>query len=150
MAIYDLNGLLDKYGDQFLILEFNHLFVSSSVREEVWLLQRKNDSRLTANITRAAAEFNINDASGSRDFDTYSGGQKAILACLLLLAVIADREIHGLKLLLNNILDSISDKNRSRLIQKFEEIHLTHHIRIFTEKDSRIQEIFLENGNRQG
>ena len=150
MAIYDLNGLLDKYGDQFLILEFNHLFVSSSVREEVWLLQRKNDSRLTANITRAAAEFNINDASGSRDFDTYSGGQKAILACLLLLAVIADREIHGLKLLLNNILDSISDKNRSRLIRKFEEIHSTHRVRLFTEKEGRIQEIFLENGNRQG
>jgi len=150
MAIYDLDGLLDKYGDQFLILEFNHLFVSSSVREEVWLLQRKNDSRLTANITRAAAEFNINDASGSRDFDTYSGGQKAILACLLLLAVIADRKIHGLKLLLNNILDSISDKNRSRLIRKFEEIHSTHHIRLFTENDGRIQEIFLENGNCQG
>jgi len=150
MAIYNLNGLLDKYGDQFLILEFNHLFVSSSLREEVWLIQRKNDSLLTAEIMRAAAEFNINDGSGKRDFETYSGGQKAILACLLLLTVIADRKINGLKLLLSNILDSVSDKNRTRLIRRFEEIHSTHRIRLFTEKEGRIREIFLENGDRQG
>ena len=150
MAIYNLSGLLDNYGDQFLVLDFNHLFVSSSIREEVWLLQRKNDSPLTAKITRAAAEFNINDASGSRDFETYSGGQKAILACLLFLAVIAERKIHGLKLLLNNILESISDKNRLRLMRKFEEIQSTHHIRLFAEKDGCSQEVFLENGNWQG
>ncbi len=150
MAIYNLDGLLDKYSGEFLILEFNHLFISSSIREEVWLLQRKNDSALIDKIMQAAREFNIHEVSDDRDFETYSGGQKAILGCLLTLGLIRDRKIHGLKLLLNNILDSVSEENRSKLVQKFEEIRLTHNIRLFTEKDGHIQEIFLANGNPQG
>jgi hypothetical protein len=149
MAIYNLDGLLDKYSSEFLILEFNHLFISSSIREEVWLLQRKNDSALIDKIMQAAREFNIHEVSDDRDFETYSGGQKAILGCLLTLALIGDRKIHGLKLLLNNILDSVSEENRSKLVQKFEEIRPTHNIRLFTEKDGHIQEIFLGNGNSQ-
>jgi ABC-type molybdenum transport system ATPase subunit/photorepair protein PhrA len=141
MAIYNLDGLLNKYSGEFLILEFNHLFISSSIREEVWLLQRKNDSPLIDKITQAAREFDIHDVSDDRDFETYSGGQKAILACLLTLALISDRKIRGLKLLLNNILDSISAENRSKLLQKFEEICSTLDIKLFTEKNGHIQEI---------
>jgi len=150
MAIYDLDALLDKYSDEFLILDFNHLFVSSSIREEVWLLQRKNDSVLIDKILRTAGEFNIEEVSGSRDFETYSGGEKAILACLLVLAVISDRKLQGRKLLLNNILDSISDKNRTQLIAKFEEVCSVHNIRLFTQRDGRLREIFSGNENTQG
>ena len=146
MAIYDLDGLLDKYSDEFLILEFNHLFISSSIREEVWLLQRKNDSPLIDKILQAAREFSIQEVSDDRDFETYSGGQRAIIACLLTLVLINDRKIHGLKLLLNNVLDSVSGENRSKLLQKFEEIRPTHDIRLYTEKDGRIREIFTGNG----
>ena len=59
MAIYNLDGLMDKYSGEFLILEFNHLFIASSIREEVWLLQRKKDSPLIDKIMQAAREFNI-------------------------------------------------------------------------------------------
>ncbi len=141
MAIYNLDGLLDKYSGEFLILEFNHLFVSSSIREEVWLLQRKNDSQLIDKIMQLAREFNIHDIREDRDFETYSGGQKAIIACLLTLVLIRDREIQGLKLLLNNILDSISEENRSKLLHKFKEVCPPHDIRLFTEKKGNIQEI---------
>ena len=141
MAIYNLDGLLDQYNGEFLILEFNHLFISSSIREEVWLLQRKDDSPLIDKIMQAAREFDIHDVSDDRDFETYSGGQKAIIACLLTLALISDRKICGLKILLNNILDSISEENRSKLIQKFKEICSTRDIKVFTEKDGQIQEI---------
>ena len=141
MAICNLDDLLDKYSGEFLILEFNHLFISSSIREEVWLLQRKNDSHLIDKIMQAAREFNIHEVSDDRDFETYSGGQKAILACLLTLTLIGDRKIHGLKLLLNNILDSVSEENRSKLIRKFKEICSTRDIKLFTEKNGQIQEI---------
>jgi hypothetical protein len=150
MAIYNLDGLLDKYSGEFLILEFNHLFISSSIREEIWLLQRKNDSPLIDKIVQAAREFSIEEVNDERDFETYSGGQKAILACLLILALIDNRKIHGLKLLLNNVLDSVSEENRSKLMQKFEEIQPTHNIRLFTEKNGHIQEIFTGNGTPQG
>lgn len=141
MAIYNLGGLLDNYSGEFLILEFNHLFVSSSIREEVWLLQRKNDSQLIENIMQSAKEFNIHDIREDRDFETYSGGQKAIIACLLTLALIRNQKIKGLKLLLNNILDSISEENRSKLLQIFTEICPPRGIRLFTEKNGSVQEI---------
>jgi hypothetical protein len=150
MTIYNLDGLLDRYSGEFLILEFNHLFISSSIREEVWLLQRKNDLPLIDKIVRAARGFNIFEVSEERDFETYSGGQKAILACLLIIALIKDRKIHGLKLLLNNILDSVSEENRSKLMQKFEEIRPIQNIRLFTAKDGDIQEIFIGSANPQG
>ena len=100
-----------------------------------------NDSLLIDNIMQSAREFNIHDIREDRDFETYSGGQKAIIACLLTLALIRDRKINGLKLLLNNILDSISEKNRSKLLQLFKEICLPRNIRLFTEKNGNIQEI---------
>ncbi len=141
MAIYELDDLLDKYSGEFLILDFNHLFISSTICEEVWLLQRKNDSAVIAKIIQAAREFNIHDVSADRDLETYSGGQKAILACLLTLALIVARKNHDLKLLLNNILESISDDNRSKLLRKFKEICSTRNIKLFTAKNGHIQEI---------
>ena len=141
MAIYNLDATLDRYGDGYLILEFNHLFISSTIREEVWLLQRRADSALVEKIMREAKEFSIHDVKADKDFDTYSGGQKAILGCLLTLAVIRSQKIHGLKLLLNNVLDSLSEDNQLKLFRKFDEIRSSHDIRWFLNKKNLIQEI---------
>ena len=149
MRIYNLDDLLEKYGDQFLILEFNHPFVSSSIREEVWLLQRKNDLALIDRIVQEAAEFNMHEVDADRDFETYSGGQKAILACLLTLALIRTRKTGGLKLLQNNILDSVSDENRLKLMQIFEKVRASHDIRLFTQKDDHLLEIITGNDHSQ-
>ena len=92
-------------------------------------------------IMREAEEFDIHDASGDKDFDTYSGGQKAILGCLLMIAVIRNRKIHGLKLLLNHVLDSLSEDNQKKLFAKFEAIRSAHNIRLFADKKDLIQEI---------
>ncbi|MGD8889455.1 MAG: hypothetical protein PVF53_13635 [Desulfobacterales bacterium] len=141
MAIYNLNAILKTYGDGYLILDFNHLFISSSMREEIWLLQRTDDVAKVKEIMHEAEEFEIHDAKGNKDFDTYSGGQKAIIGCLLIIAVIRDRKIKGLKLLLNNVLDSISQDNLLKLLTKFREMRSTHNIRLFTHKKDHIQEI---------
>ena len=145
MAIYDLNGALSQFGDDYLILDFNHLFISSSIREEIWLLQRKDDPDLLDKVLQEAREFYIYEVGADRDFETYSGGQKAILGCLLTLAVIRDRKVLGLKLLLNNILDSVSETNRSSLSEKFKEIHATCNLRLFTAEDGGIREIPLKS-----
>jgi hypothetical protein len=141
MAIYNLGSILKTYGDGYLILDFNHLFISSSIREEVWLLQRTDDDAMVKKIMHEAKEFDIRDANGNKDFDTYSGGQKAILSCLLIITVIRNQKINGLKLLLNNVLDSVSEDNLPKLFTKFEAIRSTHNIRMFTDKDDHIQEI---------
>ena len=61
MAIYNLDAILNTYGDEYLILEFNHLFISSSIREEVWLLQRTDDDAMVKKIMQDAEEFDIHD-----------------------------------------------------------------------------------------
>ena len=147
MAIYNLNGVLSEYADDYLILDFNHLFISSSIREEIWLLRRKNDPAFLDKIMQEARQFNIYEVTADKDFETYSGGQKAILGCLLTLAVICDQKVYGLKLLLNNILNSLSETNRSRLSAKFEQMCKTHNIRLFTAENDRIREIPLGNEN---
>ena len=149
MRIYNLADLLEKHGDKFLILDFNHLFVSSSIREEVWLLQRKKDLVLVDQIIQAAEDFNLFEVDADRDFETYSGGQKAILGCLLTLALIRNRKSGGQKLLLNNILDSISDDNRTKLMQLFEKMRASHDIRLFTQKDNLLIEMRSSHDDTQ-
>jgi hypothetical protein len=141
MAIYNLDVILDKYGDRYLILDFNHLFISSSIREEVWLLQRKNDPALIDWIIQQAAEFRFLEVDPDRNFTTYSGGQQVILGCLLTMALIRAQECRGLKLLLNNVLDSVSEENRAILMQSFETICASHDIRLFTQQEEQLVEI---------
>lgn len=141
MAIYKLKQLLNQYGNDYLVIEYNHLFVSDSIREEVWLLRCKNDEKLVEEIIQAAREFDIHDVSGDRAFYTYSGGQQAILGCLLVLTAIRAGEIHGRKLLLNNIMNSISDENHLKLHRRFGQIRATHAVRFFITDNGRIEEI---------
>ena len=54
MAVCDIKVLLDRYAGEFLILDYNHLFVSGSLREEVWLLRQADDQALVAEILRSA------------------------------------------------------------------------------------------------
>ena len=142
MAIYKLKQLLKQYGNDYLVLEYNHLFVSDSIREEVWLLRGKNDEKLVEEIIQAAREFDINDVNGDRAFYTYSGGQQAILGCLVVLAAIRAEKIQERKLLLNNILNSISDDNQLKLHRWFEQVRTTHAVRFFTTDNGHIEEIY--------
>lgn len=150
MTIYDLDSILKKYEDDYLIIDYNHLFISSSIREEIWLLQRDDDTILLEKIRDQAQEFNIQEVDYDKDFDTYSGGQKAILGCILVISMIKNKNIKGIKLLLNNILESLSDDNRSILSNELQKIYDSHDVEFFTYKNGYIEKLFLENGNKTG
>ena len=141
MAVYGLKRLLNDYGDEYLLLEYNHLFVSDTIREEIWLFRRKNDTRLIAEIIDAAAELGIPDAEADRTFHTYSGGQQAILACLIVIAAIRKAKQQGVKLLLHNVIDSISEQNRSILYKRFQEIRETNRVDLYCTLNGGIEEI---------
>jgi len=144
MVIYQLNQLLDSWGNEFLVLDYNHLFVADTIREEVWLLQQKNDDALLKVIMEAAKDFNIREANVDKDVDTYSGGQRAILACLVALAVIQAKNLRGTKLLLNNIFNSVSDENREILCGKFAQGYTGYGIRVFISTNGNTEEILLK------
>jgi len=132
MAIYQLQSILDRYADDFLVLEINHLFVSSTLREEIWLLQKKDDEDLLRRIIHAARNYGLDEIGADRDFETYSGGQKAIVACLLVMAAVDRHDIRNLRILLINVLESISGGNRRLLTADLRQLKTSRRIRVFT------------------
>ncbi len=143
MAVSDIKTLLNAYDGQYLILDYNHLFVSGSLREEVWLLRRADEPALVSEILEAARTFGIQEASAEKGFDTYSGGQQAILGCLLVMALIRAGGVRGIKLLLSNVMDSISGENRRRLRVLFTEMAASHGLRFFTPREGGLRELEL-------
>ena len=119
------------------VLQFQPIEIIEEAEDD----QRTDDDAMVETIMHEAEDFDIHDATGDKDFDTYSGGQKAILSCLLIIAIIRNRKINGLKLLLNHVLDSVSEDNQTKLLIKFEAIRSTHQIRLFIDKKDHIQEI---------
>ena len=143
MAVTDIRVLLDTYDRDFLILDCNHLFVSGSLREEVWLLRRADEPALVSEILEAARDFGIREASAEKGFDTYSGGQQAILGCLLVMALVRAADRRGVRLLLSNVLDAVSGANRRRLQELFAGMAASHGLRLYTARDGRLQEAEL-------
>jgi len=141
MAICKIAMLLDRYARDFMILDYNHLFVSGSLREEVWLLRQTDDQALVAEILLSAREFGIHDAAAERNFTTYSGGQQAILSCLLVMAVVRATGVRDVKLLLNNVMDSVSGENRRRLQNLFDGMATSHGLRLFAAFNDKVREI---------
>ena len=141
MAFYRLESMLERYAQDFLVLEINHLFVSTTLREEIWLLQQNEDADILRQIISQARDFDLTEIDADRNLDTYSGGQQAIIACLLVMAAITDRRIHGLQLLLVNVMESISRENRRRLTAAFGQLKTANGIRIFTGDLETLEEL---------
>ena len=131
----------NHYSRQYLVLDYNHLFVSSSLREEIWLLRRKNDAAILTRVLAAAQTFGIRNASADRVLNTYSGGEQAILACMLIVACIEVNHLSGLKLLLISVLESISRSNRINLLKIFYDLGRTHALTVFCAKGRQIEEL---------
>ena len=140
MAVCDIKVLLDRYAGDFLILDYNHLFVSGSLREEVWLLRQADDQALVAEILQSARAFGIHEASAEKGFDTYSGGQQAILGCLLIMALIRAAGVRDVRLLLSDVMDSVSGENRGRLQSLFAAMAASHGLRLFSARSGRVRE----------
>lgn len=141
MAIYQVKSMLDRYANDFLVLEVNQLFVATTLREEIWLLQQTEDADILRRIISQAQQFDLAEIDADRNLDTYSGGQQAIIACLLVMAAIADRRVHDLRLLLVNVLESISRQNRRQLTAAFRQLKTTNGIRIFTGDLEALEEL---------
>lgn len=149
MSVDRLESVLQQFDTEYLILSYEHLFISSTLREEILLLQNKKDNRLLAEIAAEARQFNLLEVAPDRYFEHYSGGQRAILACLLIITLLRWQNMHGIKILLNNVLESISAANRKLLMAKFGRIKNTNNIRVFKMVRAQIEELDLSNGSNQ-
>lgn len=143
-GVVRLDQLIQAYGADWLVLDFNHLFISTSLREEVWLLQHKDDHAIATEVIAEAARFGIEGVNADRELHTYSGGEQAILACLLVMAVIKANDVHGVKVLLYNVLESLSADNRAMLVGRFADRQRTHGVRAFTHDGKQLREVTVD------
>jgi hypothetical protein len=141
MAIYRLQSMLERFAEDFLLLEVNHLFISSTLREEIWLLQKTDDADLLQRIIDMARNYGIDEVGADRNFETYSGGQKAIIACLLVMAVIDFHNIRNLRILMINVLESIGSENRRQLAADLQQLKTSHRIRVFTGSTEQLEQL---------
>jgi hypothetical protein len=109
--------LLDRYGNAYLVLTIERLFISSTLREEAWLLLGHDTPELLSRVLDEAAALGIAGADPDRALSTYSGGEQVMLAILLALAVIREAGHSGVQLLLHNLLGSLSERNRQRMTE---------------------------------
>jgi hypothetical protein len=141
--LYPLDQLLAEQGAEYLVLDFNHLFISSTLREEVWLLRQQDDRAVVDKVIAEAGEFDIRGVRADRELHAYSGGEQAILACLLILATVEAAGVQGCKLLLYGLLESLSLENRDRLLARLAASHATQGLRTFIIEENHTKEIAL-------
>ena len=142
-----MKEFFQNHSQEYLILDFNHLFVSSSLREEIWLLRLKDDAAILSKVLTAAKKFGIRRATADRTLATFSGGEQALLASLLIMAFIEADRLSGLRLLLVNVLESISEANRMKLLRILEDLCAAHGLRIFSAREHRIEELKFPHAN---
>ena len=64
-----------------------------------------------------------------------------MVAALLIIALISDNRLHGQKILMRNVLESLSCGNRKSLLMKFEELHRSHGVELYLLKDDAVQPV---------
>jgi hypothetical protein len=138
-----LAQLLAEHGEEYLVLDFNHLFISSTLREEVWLLRQRDDPAIVAQVIAEAGEFGLRGVRAERELHAYSGGEQAILACLLILATVEAAGVQGCKLLLYGLLESLSVENREKLLARLAQSQSSHGLSAFIMAENQPKEVAL-------
>lgn len=100
------------HGHEFCVIDMGNLFVGTTLEDELLLLGAEGS---LSEIKRECSAFDVRLKSG-RKLSSYSGGEQAIICCLTLMTLLP-RE--PLSILLVHVLETLSARNRSRLVARF-------------------------------
>ncbi|HKK33605.1 MAG TPA: hypothetical protein VJ934_08605 [Desulfomicrobiaceae bacterium] len=116
----DSSELFQRHGDRFLIMDFDHLFTATTLRDEIWLLTRGKGDAVMDALQTGCTRFGLPHAP-ERELDTFSGGERVILAVVLTCAVLDAFRPREPEILLVNILETLTPQNRERVLERFAE-----------------------------
>ncbi|NCC24497.1 MAG: hypothetical protein EOM25_04735 [Deltaproteobacteria bacterium] len=106
--------VLSCCGDDHVVIDYDRLFVSGCLRDEAWIFSEDEADR-TLSLALGEAQAMGLEVDPDRSLHRYSGGERALLACLLVMAAAEVNRIRGLRLLLRNVVESLSAERRERL-----------------------------------
>ncbi|MGE4441698.1 MAG: hypothetical protein AB7D27_09440 [Desulfomicrobium sp.] len=103
---------LVRYGRDYCVIDTHSLFVGTTLEDEILLLGGR-DALFDA-IAEKCSRYGILLAPG-RKLSSYSGGERIIICCLLLMNLLPD----GARILLVHALETLSPRNRAQLLEDF-------------------------------
>lgn len=100
---------ITTHGSDFCVIDTHNLFVCATLEDEILVLG--GDESLLPRLADDARAFGLNPSPGRR-LDSYSGGEQAILCCVLLAHLLPQNP--G-RILLVRVLETLSAHNRDML-----------------------------------
>ncbi len=141
----DHNHFIDKYSNDYLIIDFNNLFISSSIREEIYLLDFDNRQSIIDSFNTFLQLININFINIDRDLSTFSGGERSLIAFLLIICVIRIKKLNRVNILLIDIIQSLHENFKEKIIKVYQDICSTNKITLYINEELKIIEYYTCN-----
>ena len=134
-----ISEIIARYGNDYLILDFDHIFITDKIEDEIIMyFPKTHQEEALAEIEGLLLKvFAIHSYDRKKSLSKYSGGEKSILCFCLIITVIKTNCIKNLKIIFNNIIESLSENNRSIMKQQL----------ILLKKEFNISVYQLKNGN---
>ncbi|MGL1892376.1 MAG: hypothetical protein OCD02_12175 [Spirochaetaceae bacterium] len=104
-----------------LNIDYSHEFISNKIKDELLL----NDI-FSFNLNESLILKDIDDLFNfqvglNRDINTLSGGQRSLTYLITLAYILEEKNIKNIDLELNNILESLTSKNRDKIVKYLKE-----------------------------
>ena len=105
---------LALYGRDYCVIDMQNLFVGTTLEDELLILRA--DDGLASGIRNEGVRFGLHLEPGRR-LDSCSGGEQAIVCCLLLTALLPKTPV---RILLVHVLETLSPRNRELILNMFQ------------------------------
>jgi len=138
-GVFIVNRILEKWQDEFLLLDFEHPFLADTIEEELILFGRQDFGEIVSLTTTMFAGFKT-DFVEKQSLQHLSGGERAALALILYfnLALSLGKPV---KILLYNILESLSQTNQTKLLDMLAELDNEHSISLYNLKNDKPEKL---------
>jgi len=107
---------IELYGDDYCVIDMHNLFVGTTADDELLLLGAApgTDRRLAEECSRFGVQMD-----GGRKLASYSGGEQAMIGCLLMMLLLPQAP---LRILLVHVMETLSPRNREALALRFAQL----------------------------
>ena len=106
---------LSLHGNEYCVIDTSNLFVGTTLEDELLLLGAGPGA--LGRVQSECAHFGLHPEPARR-LASYSGGEQAIICCLLLMALLPETQQ---RILLVHVLETLSQRNREKLLRCFAE-----------------------------
>lgn len=136
---------IDTYGKKYLIIDFNNLFISSTIREEIYLLSFEEKRAVIKLFNNEMQSIDISPIDIDRDLTNFSGGERAIISIILILCIIIVRQLNNVRILLIDILPSLSKSKKKMIQNAYRRYTGMYNINLFINDETGIINYYLNN-----